>query len=106
MEFTTEQRKVLNDALEEYGIRSQSDIAIEEMAELTKAIIKCRRNPSVIATENLYEEIADVLIMLEQLSIHYDSDYIEQIIAKKIDRLKKRIDADREKRYGGMNNNA
>ncbi len=106
MEFTTEQRKVLQSALDEYGIRNQTDIAIEEMAELTKAIIKCRRENTEIVFDNLFEEIADVLIMLEQLRMHYGEVHINNIINQKIDRLKKRIEADREKRYGGMFNDA
>ena len=106
MEFTTEQRKVLQSALDEYGIRNQTDIAIEEMAELTKAIIKCRRENTEIVFDNLFEEIADVLIMIEQLRIHYGDIHISSIIRQKVDRLKKRIELDREIRYGGMNNDA
>lgn len=102
MLFTEEQTKVLKDALDTYGIQSQSDIAIEEMSELTKAIIKGRRNPSVPATENLLEEIADALIMLEQLTIHYGTEFISEFIQQKIIRLSLRIEEDRAKRYGGM----
>ena len=106
MEFSTEQRKILQSALDEYGIRNQTDIAIEEMAELTKAIIKCRRENTEIVFDNLFEEIADVFIMLEQLRIHYGEIHINSIIRQKVDRLKMRIDLDRERRYGGMNNDA
>lgn len=102
MLFTEEQTKVLKDALDTYGIQSQSDIAIEEMSELTKAIIKNRRNPSAPATENLLEEIADALIMLEQLTIHYGTEFISEFIQQKIIRLSLRIEEDRSKRYGGM----
>lgn len=102
MEFTTEQRKVLKAALDEYGIRSQSDIAIEEMAELTKAIIKCRREFIHTSIANLLEEIADALIMLEQLSMHYGTDFISEIVKAKIIRLNIRIEEDRAKKYGGM----
>lgn len=102
MEFTTEQRKVLKAALDEYGIRSQSDIAIEEMAELTKAIIKCRRELIHTSIANLLEEIADALIMLEQLSMHYGTDFISEIVKAKIIRLNIRIEEDRAKKYGGM----
>lgn len=102
MFFTEEQTKVLKDALDTYGIRSQSDIAIEEMSELTKAIIKCRRNPSATATENLFEEIADVLIMIEQLTIHYGTEYISEFVQEKIIRLSLRIEEERSQRYGGM----
>ena len=102
MLFMDEDKRVLKAALDTYGIYKQSDIAIEEMAELTKAIIKCRRNPSSPATGNLLEEIADVLIMLEQLAIHYGKQNIIKIKDEKIARLNCRIETDREKRYGGM----
>lgn len=52
-------------AIEMYGKNNQVDVAIEEMAELTQALIHNRRGrPS-----NIPEEIADVEIMLEQLKI-------------------------------------
>ena len=102
MLFTEEQKEVLKAALDTYGIRNQSDIAIEEMSELTKAIIKSRRNPSAPAIENLLEEIADSLIMLEQLTMHYGTEYISEFIQEKIIRLSLRIEEERSQRYGGM----
>lgn len=102
MLFTEEQKEVLKAALDTYGIRSQQDVAIEEMSELTKAIIKSRRNPSAPAIENLLEEIADALIMLEQLTMHYGTEYISEFIQEKIIRLSLRIEEERSQRYGGM----
>ena len=43
MKFTEEQKGIMLTALSRYGVDAQDDIAIEEMAELTKAIIKHRR---------------------------------------------------------------
>lgn len=54
------------------GIRYQSGIAQEECAELQQDISKCYRNKELIPTEvreNLIEEIADVMICLEQLQV-------------------------------------
>ena len=65
MEFNTNQINIMIDALEYYGNNSQVDIAIEEMSELIKELLKNRRgeeNRSMIA-----DEMADVYIMLEQL---------------------------------------
>lgn len=39
---------------------------IEEMGELMQAISKHERKPSEITVNNIYEEIADVKIILEQ----------------------------------------
>lgn len=60
-----------------YGPTMQSDVAIEEMSELTKAIIKYRRKTfdhkaTTLDMEHIAEEIADVEIMMEQLKIIYN----------------------------------
>ena len=75
-----------------YGTRAQQDIAIEELAELQKAILKHRRYSSKETEQEIIDEIADVEIMLEQLKIIYSchSD-VERRIEYKIDREIKRI---------------
>ena len=75
-----------------YGTRAQQDIAIEELAELQKAILKHRRYSSKETEQQIIDEIADVEIMLEQLKIIYSchSD-VEKRIEYKIDREIKRI---------------
>ena len=58
-----------------YGIPSQKNKAIEEMAELTKELCKdIARNGNV---EEITKEIADVEVMLEQLKVVYDIDQSE-----------------------------
>ena len=90
--FTDEQINVLETALDEYGYQNQSDILIEEMAELTKAIIKHRRYGSAETFDDLCEEVADVAIMLQQMLLcTTDVDY-DSIVKSKIDRLAKRFD--------------
>lgn len=75
-----------------YGTKKQQDIAIEELAELQKAIIKYRREPSDKTKEAVVEEIADVQVMLEQLKIIYSCrTKIDAIMDAKIDRQIKRI---------------
>lgn len=90
-----------------WGRDMQLDILIEEMAELTQAIIKARRcnmiwNPVVL------EEIADVTICLEQIDTilkalptdidretnrptGYLFDIVEEIKACKLVRLEERV---------------
>lgn len=56
------------------GIRYQSGIAQEECAELIQAISKCLRSKEAIPIKermNLIEEMADVLICIQQLQIMY-----------------------------------
>jgi NTP pyrophosphatase (non-canonical NTP hydrolase) len=91
MNFTKEQKQIMLKALNVYGVDAQDDIAIEEMAELTKAIIKNRRYRNFSTLENLYEELADVLIMMEQMLISLDSDRVQVYINKKLDRLNERL---------------
>jgi NTP pyrophosphatase (non-canonical NTP hydrolase) len=95
MEFNKEQTEVLQKALDTYGIDKQLDIAIEEMAELTKAIIKHRRYASRETYENLCEETADVAIMIEQIFLTTKRDDIAKYAVAKIDRLKQRLTAEK-----------
>lgn len=56
------------------GIRYQSGIAQEECAELIQAISKCLRSKEAIPIKermNLIEEMADVMICIQQLHIMY-----------------------------------
>ena len=89
--------EILQKAVDTYGRRMQEDICIEEMSELTKALIKCCRvkqehEESETAEENVLEEIADVQIMLDQMRIIYgDTSEQEEF---KVNRLKERLERD------------
>ena len=56
--------EILQEAIKKYGVQSQCDMCIEEMSELTKALLKLRRastQPEMQkCRENIREEIADV----------------------------------------------
>lgn len=78
--------------IDHYGTRIQQDIAIEELSELQKSIIKYRREPSDKTKESVVEEIADVQVMLEQLKMIFSCrTKIDEIMDAKIDRQIKRI---------------
>ena len=91
MKFTEEQQKIMQNAVRKYGVDAQDDIAIEEMSELTKAIIKNRRYKDFNTYENLCEELADVSIMLEQMMMSLDKDRVQVYINQKLERLNKRL---------------
>ncbi len=74
-----------------YGYTAQSDIIIEECAELTQAICKLRRAWSDSRLENVKEELADVLIMARQLRVMLGAEDIDRIIGEKLDRQIERI---------------
>ena len=75
-----------------YGYTAQSDIVIEECAELTQAILKLRRAWSKGKLNHVKEETADVLIMARQLRVIFGADDVDRIIDEKLDRQIKRIE--------------
>ena len=84
-------KEIYKKAIETYGSSAQLDIAIEEMSELTKAILKNRRGQDNI--QDIIEEFADVSIMMKQMLIIYNID-IEDIafkVAEKTARLQERL---------------
>lgn len=81
-------------AIETYGAYAQTVVAIEELSELQKELCKAIRT-GIGDPENrdhIAEEIADVYIMLEQMEMLYDLDTVDLWKAKKIERLKKRLE--------------
>lgn len=89
-----ENEPIYNQAIEHYGVNSQIDIAIEEMSELTKALLKHRRYGTEDTYKAIREELADVEICLEQIKLIYliDDKSLEFIKNFKLDRLKKRME--------------
>jgi AAA15 family ATPase/GTPase len=92
-----EQLNVLKSLVGKYG-NKQITICIEEMSELTKALCKYLRNcdfdlDKMIAIDDIYEEMADVYIMLNQMQILFqmDNEILDAMIDKKIQRTKERL---------------
>lgn len=82
--------KIYLKAIELYGIKAQEEVAIEEMSELTKEIVKSWRGKE--NEVELAEEIADVEIMLEQLKIiHNCGELVDRWKNEKVYRLQERI---------------
>lgn len=93
--------KILEDAVTVFGAGLQMDVAIEEMAELIKALCKYKRLRVVSADAAeviaaIREEMADVGIMLNQLELIF-GEPVEEEIAK-LERLEKRVEAERARR--------
>jgi NTP pyrophosphatase (non-canonical NTP hydrolase) len=91
--------KILNDAVALWGQRTQSMILIEEMAELTQAIIKQQRESDVFSfTPNMLEEMVDVTIMLTQMTqtlTAKESEEFVRLFYQKIRRLNRRIEEEK-----------
>ena len=81
--------KILTDAIHIYGEDAQIWMAIEEMSELNNALAKYRRGR--VTNEDVCEEIADVAIMMIQLSKIFGSDNVSDYLKSKLDRLDKRL---------------
>ena len=90
---------LLTRAIRTYGEPAQIDMAIEEMAELTKALCKIKRAQDgcevTAAIGNAVEELADVQIMLDQLRIIFGRSTAE-IEEDKLRRLLRRINSYKE----------
>ncbi len=86
---------VYNLALARFGGKAQTEMMIEEMSELTKAICKLNRaqdaHEKKAAFDNIYEEIADVEIVLAQMRLLFGPDNIDKEKVKKLDRLIDRL---------------
>ena len=85
-----ERNDLYRDAWDLWGPGLQVDIAIEEMSELIKALLKARRNGQVF-NEGVYDEIADVIICMEQLRFMAHEDFVDPIVEFKLERLRQRI---------------
>lgn len=79
-------------AIDTYGVRTQKLMAIEEMSELTKEI--CKDFRGLLDREHLIEEMADVLIMLDQMLLMYkvSGEEVRLMRIKKVERLKERLE--------------
>ena len=90
--------EILEKAIRHYGVENQMAQSIEELAELIVAINKCLRyKDDIEARNNLVEEVADVLIMIDQLKIIMNiKDYEIDCYRKyKLERLERRINNER-----------
>lgn len=94
--------RVNDETMDRYGIERQSLVAMEELSELQKAISKLVRNPEEKTKplefkglrHNLIEEMADVLICMDQLIEYYQIERheIQELIQAKQERQAKRLE--------------
>lgn len=83
-------REILENAIETCGTDHQLKMCLEEMSELQKEICKAWRNRGDV--EAIAEEVADVLITLDQLMIIYQiQDKVDGYYVQKMLRLDERL---------------
>ena len=84
-----EELEILKDAIYYFGISHQITKAIEEMAELTKEL--CKWKDGEDNEDHIAEEIADVLITIDQLILYFKAEeHIADIRKEKLHRLRQR----------------
>ena len=108
MDKTSYNESVYRRCISQYGEQNQVDMCLEEMSELTKALLKYRRKLSLIkgecvnstsdstdlkkAREDIIDELADVKIMVRQMEMIFRAE--EEVSARidfKVSRQVKRL---------------
>lgn len=84
-----DQESLYRKAITCYGFPAQAAMAVEECSELTNAICKFRRGR--VSDDNIITEIADVMIMCEQLASYFGKDKVALEKKKKLERLEERL---------------
>lgn len=82
--------RILQSAIDAYGVDLQMDMMVEECSELIQAICKYKRGRDDAAA-NICEEIADVQIVLDQMKLVFDNTAIFQAEEYKLTRLRDRV---------------
>ena len=93
-------KNILKRAISKYGTHNQMLKCIEECGELSRAVSRILIELSSgdgftteESQENLYEELADVSIMVEQMIMMFDcTDEVISWQLKKLNRLKERLE--------------
>ena len=94
-------KETMYKAINTYGVENQLIKTVEELSELSQALCKILTskftddNSEIF--ENIFEEMADVEIMLEQCKIMFQCDKeVNKWKQKKIERLERRINEKRK----------
>ena len=87
-------KEIFQKAIEKWGQGAQYEMIIEECLELATILQKAKRKQRKIDPIKVAEEIADVIIMVEQAKLMFGEQLIAMKIAEKLDRLEKRLNED------------
>lgn len=86
------QKTTLVRAINHFGVEAQTEKAMEEMGELITEL--SRRHSYRGDKEKIAEEVADALVMMEQLRIIYGGERVDGYVARKLERLEKNMNGD------------
>jgi len=97
VEFTDTEIKIMQTALDQWGLNAQVGQTVEECAELIVALQKhINRTPRSDTIDNILDEIADVEMMLAQmrLALNIDDDTLRERIESKFEKLRQYLSND------------
>lgn len=81
---------VYKKAIVKYGVEKQMTVAIEEMSEVIKELCKLQRG--IGNRDHLAEEIADAMIVLEQMRLVFNlNQAVCDKMDEKVERLKRKV---------------
>jgi NTP pyrophosphatase (non-canonical NTP hydrolase) len=97
-------KEILKKAIKHYGTHNQMLKCIEECGELSRAVSRILIELSSDdgfttkeSEENLHEELADVLIMIDQVMMMFDCrDKVFEQGVRKLNRLKERLNSNEQ----------
>ena len=92
------EKTLLNKIIAHYGQEEQVTKCVEECSELIKAICDYKLKASYSSPEQLkgliyqvQEEIADVMIMAEQMALIFGEEEVKKLVDYKLSRTERRI---------------
>jgi len=77
--------------LEKWGKEAQYDQAVEECAELIAALKHFRRGK--VDQQAVIDELADVTLMLGQLTWMFGTEQVEESVQKKLEKLSRLLES-------------
>jgi len=87
--MTEEQYRICLLAINTYGVEHQKRKCLEELGELIAEI--AREHEDRGGADRVREELADVIVMCEQMRIIYGGSLTDEWIQRKLERLRNRI---------------
>ena len=83
-------KELYKELMETFGYHKQMHVAVEKMAELTNALMKRERGRA--SDDEVIDEVADVIICMEQLARYFGVDKCVAAKLRKLRRLETRLE--------------
>ncbi len=87
----TDYQAIYRATLKKWGTEAQYDQAVEECAELIAALKHFKRDR--VGEAEIISELADVTLMIGQLSWMFGQDKVDAAVAEKLEKLKGLLEA-------------